>query len=95
VTKVKYEKEACLSFGVALVKFPDGSVQGKRCIPFDYTEKTIIPNAEWLRHQNNEIFRVKNLDGDNHGNKGIWTVISRGNNIYDEDPCRNTLTRRC
>ncbi len=50
-------------------------------------KKTIIPNAEWLRHTNDEICRVKSLEGDNHGNKGMWTKESRGNNIYDEDPC--------
>ena len=58
VTKVKYEKEARLLFGVALVQLPNGDEEGRRCIPYDYTDKTIVPHEEWLRHKKEEIRHV-------------------------------------
>ena len=84
-TKVKYSKEARLGLGVALVLLPDGTEEGRRCEPFDYTEKVVVSNADWNKLVQNEIQRVKNLTGDCHGHKGPWAVSKRDGKIYEDD----------
>ena len=84
-TKVKYSKEARLGLGVALVLMPDGREVGRRCEPFDYTEKVIVSDADWQKLVNEEIKRIKNLKGDSRGNKGPWCVSMRDGKIYEDD----------
>ena len=43
----------------------------------------IVPHAEWVHYNEVEVCSVKNLDGDEHGNKGIWTENALGDNIYE------------
>ena len=38
----KYEQEGQFCLGVARVESQDGTIIGKRCPVFDYTEKTIV-----------------------------------------------------
>jgi len=68
-TKVKYSKEARLGLGVALVMLTEGREEGRRCEPFDYTERVVVGNSDWGKLIQNEIKRVQNLTGDCHGHK--------------------------
>ena len=47
-TKVKYPKEGRFAFGVAMTKLRDGTVVGRRCKEFCYTEQNIIAHDQWL-----------------------------------------------
>ena len=38
----KYEQEGRFCLGVAKVESQDGTIIGKRCLVFDYTEKKIV-----------------------------------------------------
>ena len=52
---------------------------------FDHTKKIIVPHAEWVRYNEAEVCLVKNLDGDEHKNKGIWTENACRDNIYEQN----------
>ena len=45
-TNVKFNKETRLALGVVLVMKNDRTEEGQRCLPFDYTEQIIIPEAD-------------------------------------------------
>ena len=47
VTKVKYYKEIRLVLGVAIVILPSGKTEERRFEPFDYTEQTIVADADY------------------------------------------------
>ena len=65
-TKVKYDKEIRFALGVAMVQMNDGTVIGKRCKPYDYTNRNIINNEDWERRVSWEIDRVKKLSQKGH-----------------------------
>lgn len=46
---MKYEKEARVVLGVALVRINDGRTEGQNTPPFDYTEKPISREDDWRK----------------------------------------------
>ena len=84
-TNVKYETEVRLALGVFLFQYPSGEIEGRRIKPFSYTSQYIVTETEWKRKVQYEILRVKNLKGDNNGNKGQWTQKVRQGRFFEED----------
>jgi hypothetical protein len=62
--KVKYEKEARFCLGVAAVVSAndDNKLEGKRLLPFVYTNKVILSIKDWKKKELQEINRIKNLE---------------------------------
>ena len=57
----KYEQEGRFCLGVAKVEGQDGTIIGKRCPLFDYTEKKIVTISAYKKEMRNELERVKKL----------------------------------
>ena len=51
----KYEQEGWLCLSVAKVEGQDGTIIGKRCPVFDYTEKTIITIIAYKKEIRNKL----------------------------------------
>ena len=49
LTKVKYSTEIRMALGVAMVKNADGTFEGRRCEPYDYTEKNITSEEDYKK----------------------------------------------
>ena len=86
LTKVKYSKEIRLALGVAIVKKKDGSLEGRRCEPFDYTDKMIVSEADWQKKVAEEIKRVRTMNKSSAAVKRHWFETNRGEEIYENDP---------
>lgn len=89
ILNCKYEKECRLGLGCAMVspKDPNNSEQylpvtGKRCPPFDYSEKVLLSVADYEKKMAAEFRRVKSL-----GNKaGYWIEAQREDDVlYSND----------
>jgi len=52
--------------GVASVLLGDGTEEGRRCMPFDYTGKTIVTIAMYKKGEEDEICQVKKLKDSSH-----------------------------
>ena len=57
----KYEQEGRICLGVAKVEGQDGTIIGKRCTVFDYTEKKIVTINAYKKEMRNELERIRNL----------------------------------
>ena len=57
----KYEQEGRLFLGVAKVEGQYGTIIGKRCPVFDYTEKKIITINAYKKEMRNELERIRKL----------------------------------
>ena len=62
-TSVKYPGEARGCFGVAVRTNPDGSKEGVKCKPFNYTNRTVCSISEYKEQLENERKRVLPLKG--------------------------------
>ncbi|CAJ1934687.1 unnamed protein product [Cylindrotheca closterium] len=63
--KVKYEKEVRLCLGCAAVQINgQDEYVGKRCVPFDYSGKTILSISDYKSKCQAEIQRVRALKGE-------------------------------
>ena len=82
-TKVKYEKEGRFAFGVAMVKLRDGTIQGRRCEEFCYTEQNIIAHDQWIEKMDAEVRRVKKMIGTDKEDK--WITDPGKGKIYADD----------
>ena len=60
-------------------------MEGVTCKAWDYTNRIIIPAADYERKMKEEIERFKALPGDRNGKKGIWTVDFREGRVFEED----------
>jgi hypothetical protein len=82
--KVKYAKEARFCFGCAVVTRKDDPTNkriGRRCEPFDYSEKTLLSIKEFGARQKTEISRVKSLSS---GGEWVFDPRPKGR-IYQYD----------
>jgi hypothetical protein len=61
VTTVKYPQEARMCFGVAVLKHLDGSFDGVRAIPYDYTSLTVLGPTKFTQKRTHEQARVKGM----------------------------------
>lgn len=59
--RVKYNKEVCFALSVAMVRTLDGKVKGRQCKAYNYTQKIIVPDAEFMQKVREEIIWVKSL----------------------------------
>ena len=82
-TKVKYPKEGRFAFGVAMTKLRDGTVVGRRCKEFCYTEQNIIAHDQWLEKIEQEIRNVKKLIGTDKEDK--WITDPGKGKVYADD----------
>ena len=57
----KYEQEGRFCIGVAKVEVQDGTIIGKRCLLFDYTEKKIFTINAYKKEMRNELERIRKL----------------------------------
>ena len=57
----KYEQEGRFCLGVAKVEIQDGTIIGKRCSVFDYTEKKIITINAYKNEIRNKLERIRKL----------------------------------
>ena len=57
----KYEKEGRFYLGVAKVESKDGTITGKRCLLFVYTENNIITMDAYKKEILNEFARIRKL----------------------------------
>ena len=57
----KYEQEGRFCLGVAKVESQDGTIIGKRCPVFDYTEKKIIIINAYKKEIRNQLERIRKL----------------------------------
>ena len=57
----KYEQEGRFCIGVAKVESQDGTIIGKRCPVFDYTEKKMFTTDAYKKEILNEFARVRKL----------------------------------
>ena len=57
----KYEQEGQLRLGVAKVESKDGTITGKRCPVFDYTENKIVTIDAYKREILNKFARIRKL----------------------------------
>jgi hypothetical protein len=61
ISHLKYPQQGRLLLGVAAVKLLDGQVQGRRCMPYCYTGKTVVTIAVYNELMESEMRRVKSL----------------------------------
>ena len=57
----KYPKEGRFGLGVAAMKMPDGTVEGRRANVYDYTGKTLVSMKAWEDKISTEIKRVQKM----------------------------------
>ena len=57
----KYEQEGRFCLGVTKVEIQDGTIIGKRCPVFDYTEKQIITINAYKKEIRNKLERIRKL----------------------------------
>ena len=57
----KYEQEGRFCIGVAKVEGQDGTIIGKRCPVFDYTEKKIVTIDAYKKEIRNEFARIRKI----------------------------------
>ena len=57
----KYEQEGRFCLGVAKVESQDGTIVGKRCPVFNYTEKKIVTFDGYRKEIINEFARIRKL----------------------------------
>ena len=89
VLNCKYKKECRLGLGCAVVspKANDGEtflpVVGKRCLPFNYSEKVLLSVSDYEKKMAAEFLIVKNLTA----KAGYWVETNRPNGVlYLDDP---------
>ena len=58
----KYEQEGRFYIRVAKVEIKDGTITGKRCPVFDYTEKKIVTVDAYKKEIPNEFARIRKLN---------------------------------
>ena len=61
IATFKYEQEGRFYLGVAKVESEDGTIIGKRCPVFDYTEKRIVTIDAYKKEIMNEFARIRKL----------------------------------
>ena len=81
----KYPKEGRFCLGVAAVKMPDGTVEGRRANVYDYTGKTLVSMKAWEDKISTEIKRIKKLKSERITSP--WICDSRPNDgvFWEED----------
>ena len=57
----KHEQEGRFCLGVAEVEIQDGTIIGKRCPVFDYTEKKIVTIDAYKKEMRNKLERIRKL----------------------------------
>ena len=57
----KYKQEGRFCIGVAKVESKDGTITGKRCPVFDYTDKKIVTVDAYKKEILNEFARIRKL----------------------------------
>ena len=57
----KYKREGQFCLGVAKVESKDGTIIGKRCLVFDYTEKKMVTIDAYKKEIMNECARIRKL----------------------------------
>ena len=57
----KYEQEGRFCLGVVKVEGQEGTIIGKRCPVFDYTEKKIVTINAYKKEMRNEFARIRKL----------------------------------
>ena len=79
ILNCKYEKECRLGLGCAMVT-PRGPIEGsflpiigKRCLPFDYSEKVLLSVSDYEKKMEAEFRRVKSLSA----KTGYWIESTR------------------
>ncbi len=60
---VKYYDEARGCFGVAMIKHLDGTYEGRRAVPFNYSGRNVIGVTTYNDHVKKELQRVLELKG--------------------------------
>jgi len=70
-TSAKYLSEARKSFGVMMKRLQDGSYEGRKALPFDYTSRKMISLMKYLKKKKAEVERVMNLKG------GVWATAPK------------------
>ena len=81
---VKFDKDVRFLLGLACVLLPDGTLEGRRAVALEYTNRVVLTHKDfWFRIQT-EIARVKALSGD--GAPWVTGKRTNGDGIFDEDP---------
>jgi hypothetical protein len=70
-TSAKYLSEARKSFRVMMKRLQDGSYEGRKALPLDYTSRKMISLMKYLKKIKAEVERVMNLKG------GVWTTAPK------------------
>lgn len=70
-TSAKYLSEARKSLGVMMKRLQDGSYEGHKALPFDYTSRKLISYEKYLKKKKAEVERVMNLKG------GVWATAPK------------------
>ena len=73
VVNVKYTKQGRVCLGVAMVS-KDGNIEGRKGLPFSYTEKKIVSMNQFNALLNAEIKRVKNLESSHVWCSGLASI---------------------
>ncbi len=58
---MKYPGQARFCLGIAAVQLQDGTIEGRRCAPLDYTGKQVVMIADYKKSRNEEIHCIKSL----------------------------------
>ena len=58
---IKYKQEGRFCLGVAKLEDQDGTIIGKRCPAFEYTEKKIVTIDTYKKETRNEFERIRKL----------------------------------
>jgi hypothetical protein len=73
-TVPKFVQECRGMFGVMRKQLADGSHEGRRCKPFNYSQKLVVGCKAFEKLIKAEVQRVNALDGD----RGVWAAYRRG-----------------
>ena len=80
---VKYEKHIRFLLGTASVLLRDGTEEGRRAQPFEYTDRWVCTHRDFLVHRLTEMARVRALEGD--GAPWVTGHRSKDDGIFNED----------
>lgn len=91
---IKYYDEARGFFGVAMIKHADGSFDGKKGIPFDYSGQIVVGVKTYNEYVSQELARVLNSKG-KWGKVGHRYIEKFGRDRAYEEACKTVDKDYC
>ena len=80
---VKFDKDVRFLLGTCCVLLPDGTMEGRRCAAFEYTNRVVLTDHDYWVRIRTEITRVKTLDG--NGTPWVTGQRTDADGIFKED----------